>query len=333
MRFSIPGFGMDSGVGGRGSGVRTGTALVVDRTPDTQPLTPSFRARPQTMAGLAWWRFARHRMAVVGLLVVVVLGAASALAPWVSPYDPDKPHLQLQLGAPSLVHPMGTDDLGRDLLTRIMYGGRISLSIGILAMALAVLLGTAVGALAGYYGGATDNLLMRFTDLMLSIPALFLLIILILLLRSFPVPFLRGGVLAIVLAIALLSWMTVARLVRASFLSLKEQVFVEAAKALGAGHVRIMVRHMLPNAASPIIVAATLRVANSIITESGLSFLGFGVQPPTPTWGNMLRNAQDQMITAPWTAIFPGLFIFVTVIAINYVGDGLRDALDPRHVR
>src|SRR5438552_10124055 len=143
------------------------------------------RARPQTMAGLAWWRFARHRMAGVGLLVVVVLGAASALAPWVSPYDPDKPHLQLQLGAPSLVHPMGTDDLGRDLLTRIMYGGRISLSIGILAMALAVLLGTAVGALAGYYGGATDNLLMRFTDLMLSIPALFLLIILILLLRSF----------------------------------------------------------------------------------------------------------------------------------------------------
>src|SRR5437667_390924 len=190
------------------------------------------RARPQTMAGLAWWRFARHRMAVVGLLVVVVLGAASALAPWVSPYDPDKPHLQLQLGAPSLVHPMGTDDLGR-----------------------------------------------------------------------------------------------------ASFLSLKEQVFVEAAKALGAGHGRIMVRHILPNAASPIIVAATLRVANSIITESGLSFLGFGVQPPTPTWGNMLRNAQDQMITAPWTAIFPGLFIFVTVIAINYVGDGLRDALDRRHVR
>ncbi len=272
-------------------------------------------------------------MAVVGLLVVALLAAASALAPWLSPYDPDKPQLQLQLGAPSLVHPMGTDDLGRDLLTRIMYGGRISLSIGILAMALAVLLGTAVGALAGYYGGATDNLLMRFTDLMLSIPALFLLIILILLLRSFPVPFLRGGVLAIVLAIALLSWMTVARLVRASFLSLKEQVFVEAAKALGAGHGRIMVRHMLPNAASPIIVAATLRVANSIITESGLSFLGFGVQPPTPTWGNMLRNAQDQMITAPWTAIFPGLFIFVTVIAINYVGDGLRDALDPRHVR
>jgi len=324
---------MDSGVGGRGSGVRTSTALVVDRTPDTQPLTPSSRVRPQTMAGLAWWRFTRHRMAVAGLLVVAVLGAASALASWVSPYDPDKPDLQLQLRAPSPVHLLGTDDLGRDLLTRILYGGRISLSIGVLAMTLAVLMGTAVGAAAGYYGGAIDNLLMRFTDLMLSIPALFLLILLILVLRSFPLPFLRGGVLAIVLAIALLSWMTVARLVRASFLSLKEQVFVEAARALGVGNGRIMIRHILPNAASPIIVAATLRVASSIITESGLSFLGFGVQPPTPTWGNMLKNAQDQMITAPWTAIFPGLFIFVTVIAINYVGDGLRDALDPRHLR
>jgi len=272
-------------------------------------------------------------MAVAGLAAVAVLGAASALAPWLSPYDPDRPQLQVRLLPPSPVHPLGTDDLGRDLLTRILYGGRISLSIGVLAMALAVLVGAAVGAAAGYYGGTVDNVLMRLTDLMLSIPALFLLILLTLLLRSFPLPFLRGGVLAIVLAIALLSWMTVARLVRASFLSLREQTFVEAARALGSTHGRIIVRHILPNAASPIIVAATLRVASSIITESGLSFLGFGVQPPTPTWGNMLKNAQDQMVTAPWTAIFPGAFIFITVIAINYVGDGLRDALDPRHVR
>jgi peptide/nickel transport system permease protein len=285
------------------------------------------------MAAMVWWRFSRHRMAVAGLLVVAVLGATSALAPWLSPYDPDKPQLKFQLNAPSPGHPLGTDDLGRDLLTRILYGGRISLSIGVLAMALAVLLGTAMGAVAGYYGRGIDNLLMRFTDLMLSIPQLFALIVLTLLLRSFPIPFLRGGVLAIVLTIALLSWMTVARLVRASFLSLREQTFVEAARALGSSSVRIIVRHILPNAVSPIIVAATLRVASSIITESGLSFLGFGVQPPTPTWGNMLKTAQDQMITAPWTAIFPGLFIFVTVIAINYVGDGLRDALDPRHFR
>jgi peptide/nickel transport system permease protein len=207
------------------------------------------------------------------------------------------------------------------------------MSIGILAMSLALIIGTTVGATAGYFGGRLENVLMRLTDLMLAIPTLFLLILLTLLLRNFPVPFLRGGVLAIVLAIALLSWMTVARLVRASYLSLKEQTFVESAQALGASNFRVIVRHILPNAASSIIVAATLRVASSIITESGLSFLGFGVQPPTPTWGNMLRNAQDQIVTAPWTAIVPGAFIFITVIAINYVGDGLRDALDPHHTR
>src|SRR3989454_1198071 len=186
MRSSIRGFDMDSGVGGRGSGVRTSTALVVDRTPDSQPLTPSSRVRPQTMAGLAWWRFTRHRMAVAGLLVVAVLGAASALAPWLSPYDANKPQLQIQLRPPSPVHLLGTDDLGRDLLTRILYGGRISLSIGVLAMTLAVLMGTAVGAPAGYFRGAVAKLLVRFPHLIVLIPALFLLILLILVLRSFP---------------------------------------------------------------------------------------------------------------------------------------------------
>ena len=272
-------------------------------------------------------------MAVISLALVVTLAVVSALVPWLSPYDPDKPQLNSQLRPPSATHLLGTDDLGRDLLTRILFGGRISMSIGVLAMLLAVVIGTTVGAVAGYYGRWADNLLMRLTDLMLSIPGLFLLILMTLLLRTFPIPIFRGGVLAIVLAIALLSWMTVARLVRAAFLSLKEGVFVEAARAVGASNARIIVRHILPSAASPIIVAATLRVASSIITESGLSYLGFGVQLPTPTWGNMLRNAQDQMIVAPWTAIFPGVFIFFTVIAINYVGDGLRDALDPRHMR
>src|SRR5216684_1959339 len=275
--------------------------------------------RSDTMVGVTWRRFSRHRMAVISLGLVVLLAVLSALAPWLSRYDPDKPHLSSQLQPPSGNHLLGTDDLGRDLLTRILYGGRISLSIGVLAMLLAVVIGTTVGAVAGYYGGWADNLLMRLTDLMLSIPSLFLLILMTLLLRTFPVPLLRGGVLAITLAIA--------------FLSLKEGVFVEAARALGAGNIRIIIRHVLPGAASSIIVAATLRVASSIITESGLSYLGFGVQLPTPTWGNMLRNAQDQMIVAPWTAIFPGVFIFFAVIAINYVGDGLRDALDPRHVR
>lgn len=291
------------------------------------------RARPETMLGLAWYRFLRHRMAVISLVVVLMLGLVSAFVPWLSPYDPDKPRLETQLLPPSPHHIFGTDDLGRDLLTRILYGGRVSMSIGVLAMALAIVIGTAVGAVSGYYSRWADNMLMRFTDLMLSIPGLFLLIMITLLLRSFPIPFLRGGVLAIVIAIALLSWMTVARLVRAAFLSLKEADFVEAARALGASNLRIIVRHILPSTVSTIIVAATLRVASSIITESGLSYLGFGVQLPTPTWGNMLRNAQDQMISAPWTAIFPGLFIFITVIAINYVGDGLRDALDPRHTR
>ncbi len=228
---------------------------------------------------------------------------------------------------------MGTDELGRDLLTRILYGGRVSLSIGILAMALAVTVGAIIGGVAGFYGGWIDNLAMRFTDMMLSFPQLFVLIILALALRDIPIPALQGtafaSVFTIVLVIAVLAWMQVARLVRASFLSLKEKEFTEASRCVGASNGRIMTRHLLPNALSPIIVAATFRVATSIITESGLSYLGFGVQPPTPTWGNMLKNAQDQMTRAPWTAIFPGLMIFITVIAINFIGDGLRDALDP----
>ncbi len=298
------------------------------------PHIPS-RGRHRSMAQLAWARFRRHRMALVGLFLVAVfaLGAAGARA--VSPYDPEKSDLDHRLAAPTWQHPMGTDDLGRDLLTRILYGGRVSLTIGVMAMALAVTIGTGVGALAGYYGGWIDNVLMRLTDVALAFPQLFVLILLALVLRTIAsgIPILRGGVLAIVLVIALLSWMTVARLVRAAFLSLREATFVDAARGLGAGNVRLMLRHILPNSVSPIIVAATLRVASSIVTESGLSFLGFGVQPPVPTWGNMLQAAQDQMTTAPWTAVYPGLMIFLTVIAINYIGDGLRDALDPRHLR
>jgi peptide/nickel transport system permease protein len=203
-------------------------------------------------------------------------------------------------------------------------------------MGLAVIVGTTVGGLAGYYGGWVDNILMRFTDMMLAFPQLFVLIILALALRDLPIESLRGtamaSILSIVLVIAVLAWMQVARLVRASFLSLKEKEFTEASRCLGVPNWRIMLRHLLPNALSPIIVAATFRVATSIITESGLSYLGFGVQPPTPTWGNMLKNAQTLMTRAPWTAIFPGLMIFVTVIAINFIGDGLRDALDPYKV-
>jgi peptide/nickel transport system permease protein len=290
----------------------------------------------QTMAQMVWHSFRRHKPAMLGLSIMVLFALAAIFAPYLSPYDPEKTQLTNMLQPPSAEHIMGTDELGRDLLTRILYGGRVSLSIGVMAMALAVLVGATVGAVAGYYGGWVDNILMRFTDMMLAFPQLFVLIILAIALRDIPIEALRGtafaSVFSIVLVIAVLAWMQVARLVRASFLSLKEKEFAEAARCLGVRNGRIMIRHLMPNAISPIIVAATFRVATSIITESGLSYLGFGVQPPTPTWGNMLKNAQDQMTRAPWTAIFPGLMIFITVIAINFIGDGLRDALDPYKV-
>ena len=297
----------------------------------------------QTMTQMVWRAFRRHRPAMVGLITMIVFALAAIFAPVISPYDPERSSLLEKenppcihfLGCPSdqPTHIMGTDELGRDLFTRILYGGRVSLSIGVMAMGLAVIVGATIGGLAGFYGGWVDNILMRFTDMMLAFPQLFILIILAIAIRSLPIEALRGtaiaSVLSIVLVIAVLAWMQVARLVRASFLSLKEKEFSEAARCLGVPNRRIMLRHLMPNTMSPIIVAATFRVATSIITESGLSYLGFGVQPPTPTWGNMLKNAQTMMTRAPWTAIFPGLMIFVTVIAINFIGDGLRDALDP----
>ncbi|NLS77371.1 MAG: ABC transporter permease [Chloroflexi bacterium] len=293
--------------------------------------------RPETMARMVWRRFLYHKPAVVSLAALAVLLLAAILAPLLSPHGPNQIDLDRQLALPSWEHPLGTDHLGRDLLARLLYGGRVSLLIGLLAMAFATSFGTLVGALAGYYGGWVDSLLMRLTDVFLCFPGLFVLIILSLALRQLPIPALRGtalaSILAIALVIALLAWMTVAKLVRASFLSLRHQDFVEAARAAGVTNARIIWRHILPNAISPVIIASTFRVATAIITESGLSYLGFGVQPPTPTWGNMLKNAQEHMLqtgtNGPWAAILPGLMIFVTVVAINFVGDGLRDALDP----
>jgi peptide/nickel transport system permease protein len=284
------------------------------------------------MLSLAWYHFRKHKLALMGMGVLGLLVIGTLVAPVVTRYDPGKTNMLNKYLPPSPQHIMGTDGLGRDMFIRAMDGGRISLAIGLLAMLLAVTLGTLVGALAGYYGGTLDNLLMRTADLMLTMPTLFVAILLTQLLRAGVIPFLQAGIMPIILVVAVTSWMGVARLVRASFLSLKEKEFVEAAHCCGAGNWRIMLRHILPNAMSPIIVAATLRVGAAIITESGLSYLGFGVQPPTPTWGNMLKNAQSELDYAPWTAIFPGLFIFLTVIAVNYMGDGLRDALDPRHV-
>jgi peptide/nickel transport system permease protein len=288
--------------------------------------------RQETMLSLTWRHFRKHRLAMLGMVVLAVLVMGTLFVPAVTNYDPGATHILDKYQPPSLEHPMGTDGLGRDMFIRTMDGGRVSLLIGVLAMLLAITLGTLVGATAGFYGGMTDNLLMRSADIMLTLPTLFVAILLTQLLRAGVVPFLSAGTVPIILVVAITSWMRVARLVRASFLSLKEKEYVDAARAAGAKSVRIMARHILPNAMSPIIVAATLSVGAAIITESGLSFLGFGVQPPTPTWGNMLQHALDEMGYAPWTAIFPGLCIFATVIAVNYIGDGLRDALDPHHV-
>ncbi len=273
---------------------------------------------------MAVGRFRAHRLAVTGLLVLGAVATLSAAAPIVSPYSPDKTNLLLIFEPPSVAHPMGTDNLGRDLATRILFGGRLSLTVGILAASFAITLGTILGGLAGYYGRWIDSIIMRFVDMMYSIPRLFLLIL-------FAV-FFGGNVLTVIIVLGALSWLTTSRLVRASFLSLKHREFVEAARCIGASDRRIIFRHILPNSLAPIIVAATLGIASAIIAESTLSFLGLGIQKPTASWGNMLTDATTDMAQAPWTAIFPGLAIFLSVVSINFIGDGLRDALDPRHV-
>lgn len=266
-------------------------------------------------------QFLRHRMAVFGLLIMVTMVFCVTFAHIIMPFDAEEPDLFNMLASPSWQHLMGTDELGRDLLTRTLYGGRVSLVVGVFAMLIAVTIGTLIGSFSGYFGGIIDNILMRFTDFTLAFPRIFVLILLAILIRP--------SIATVVFVIGILSWMPVARLVRSSFLEIKNQQFVEAAQALGANTGRIMFRHILPNALGPIIVAASLGVADAIISESGLSFLGLGIQPPTATWGNMLKNALDQIFSAPWTAIVPGFMIFLTVISINYIGDGLRDAFDP----
>ena len=281
-------------------------------------------------------RFVRHRMAVAAVAVLLLLVLGVTLVGAVSPYDPELSNLAARRAPPGRLHPMGTDSLGRDILTRLLYGGRISLAIGLAATALGSVVGASVGAIAGYFGGWVDNALMRLTDLFLALPRLFMLIVMTLLVRTLDTPLLSagGGMGGVALIFGLLSWMGIARVVRGQVLSLREMEFVTAARSLGVRSRAIIVRHILPNTLTPIIVAATLGVAGTIIAESGLSFLGFGIQPPAPTWGNMLNSAQDEMRKGYWwMAFFPGLMIFVTVIAINYIGDGLRDALDPHRGR
>jgi len=271
-------------------------------------------------------------MALVGMVILVSITILVAFAPFFTTHDPMQQNLLNRFQPPSATHWLGTDDLGRDLWARILYGGRISLSVGLLAMAVSITLGSLIGLLAGYFGGWVDSVLMRTTEIFLSIPRLFVLIALGMFLRSLDLSmFQAGSFIPIALVIGLLSWMGTARMVRASTLTVREREYVQACRALGGSHRRILLRHILPNIASPIIVSATLGLSGAIISESGLSYLGFGVQLPTPTWGNMLSNTQSQITTAPWAAIFPGFMIFLVVISINYIGDGLRDALDPRH--
>ncbi|HSG15390.1 MAG TPA: ABC transporter permease [Anaerolineae bacterium] len=286
----------------------------------------------ESMTAIVWKRFRRHPAAIISTAVLLTLVLGVILVSF-SPYDPEASDMASRLQPPSLEHPMGTDQLGRDMLTRVLYGGRISLVVAFMVVVITLVIGMPIGAAAGYFGGSIDNALMRITDVALTLPTLLVLILLSAIMREVELPlFERNSVMTIALVIGILSWMTVARLLRASYLSIREMEFVEAAHAMGAPNLRIMGRHILPNAISPIIVQSTLALGYAIMLESGLSFLGFGIQPPTPSWGNLLSNAQQHMTRHPWLAIFPGLMIFLAVISINYIGDALRDAFDPYKV-
>lgn len=285
------------------------------------------------LATLAWRRYRRDKLAMIGGAIILILILTSIGAPLLSKHVTRFTPEQIKLGAnlkpigfrsspDAPVHILGTDELGRDVLTRIIYGGRISLYISVLTVLVSLTIGTVIGAVAGYFGGVVDAVLMRFVDIVLAIPALFLLLLIAVVFQP--------GVTGLALVIASLSWTGVSRLVRGEFLSLKQRDYVDSARVVGAGNPRIIFRHILPNAFSPIIVAATLALGNVILTETALSYLGMGVMPPTPSWGNMLTNSRQYLYRAPALIVIPGFFIFVTVLAGNLMGNGLRDALDPR---
>ncbi|CAG1008907.1 Glutathione transport system permease protein GsiD [Anaerolineales bacterium] len=282
----------------------------------------------QSLARTIVRRFFKHKLAGIAVAVLAVLVLASVFA-FATPYSPTEQEPANKFQTSSAEHWFGTDELGRDIFTRILYGGRVSLAVGLFSTFLSIALGVVVGSLSGYFGGWVDSILMRITDAFLTFPTIFVLIILGAFLREQQVPWLKNSVVIVIIIIAVLAWMWPARLVRGLFLVLREREFVTASRALGGSHLRIIVRHILPNCIGPILVSGTLQMAYAIITESGLSYLGFGVQPPTPTWGSILATAQDQVFRAPWIAFYPGLMIFITVMTINYIGDGLRDAFDP----
>lgn len=278
--------------------------------------------KKSTFLAIFWRQFSRNRMALAGGMLVVLFTVIAILAPFLAPHDPRTPNIRNRMQPPSEEHLLGTDALGRDMLSRTIHGARISLLIAVLAVALSITIGILLGSLAGYYGGLFDSLLMRFVDLVLSFPTLYLLITLVALVGP--------SIFMLVLVMGGLGWTGTARIVRAEFLRLREQEFSEAARAIGAGNLRIMFRHLLPNAMAPIIVATTLGVPGVILGESALSFLGLGVLPPEMSWGTLVNAGLPFFRTAWWLPIFPGLAIFLCVLGFNFLGDGLRDALDPR---
>jgi peptide/nickel transport system permease protein len=304
-------------------------------SPTAEAAASGGRAKVYSPGREAWRRFSRHRMALASSIVLGVMILAILIGPLVWRVPINEIDFTATLAGPSLKHPMGTDDLGQDILARVLYGGRISLAVGFAAMAVSIIIGTIIGAVAGMSRGWVGSFLMWLTDLFLSLPQLPLLLLVIYLFRDTLKGWFgpEGGVfILIVVVIGGLKWMPVARLVRAQFLSLREKEFVEAARALGASRLRQVVRHILPNALGPVIIAGTIEVATAIIAESTLSFLGLGFPPDIPTWGRILFDSKDHLDFAPHWALFPGLMIFLTVVTINFIGDGLRDALDARRV-
>lgn len=266
--------------------------------------------------------FKKNPLSLTALIVILFLGLITLFGPHIAPYSPTEIDVDNVLSPPSLKHPFGTDELGRDVLSRMIYGARISLSVGFVAVGIAIFIGTIIGAIAGYYGGRTDSILMRFVDIMLTFPTIFLILAVVIIVEQ--------NIWTIMVIIGLTGWMDVARLVRAEFLSLKEREFVQAARALGLNNLRIIFRHILPNALAPVFVAAVFGIAGAILTESALSFLGFGIRPPDPSWGNILSSGKDNIEVAWWLSLFPGLAIFITTLSYNLVGETLRDSLDPR---
>lgn len=300
---------------------------MVKREPDFTRTRPNYGGdavtpEPEAYGKMVWRRFKRHKLAMAGLYILAFMYAVAVFAPFLATQSYESVDPPNKLLPPSREHWMGTDNVGRDVFSRVVWGSRISLAVGFVAAGVAVTVGVVVGSVAGYFGGWVDDALMRFTEIVMAFPTFFLLLTII--------SIVRRSIFNIMLVIGFTSWPTLARMVRGQILSLREQEFAEAARALGASDARIIFRHILPNALAPVIVSTTIRIGGAILSESSLSFLGLGVPEPFPSWGSILNAGRTYLLQAPWITTFPGIFIFLTVLAFNYVGDGLRDALDPR---